>query len=119
MKTTSSLLASCAFAVSLLLGLSGCGQGDSNGADAAAASQAPQNEIDFLLNDYEKTTTHFVKTARKMKGGDVSLTLRYIDLGKELRAWQTKLQAAAAKMSPAQSQRAAEIGAKAAPYLQK
>lgn len=116
MKTTSSLLASCAFAVFLLLGLSGCGQGDPSG---AAASQAPENEIDFLLNDYEKITTQFVKTARKMKGGDVSLTLRYIDQSKGLQAWQPKLQAAAPKMSPAQAQRAAEIKAKAAPYLQK
>ncbi len=119
MKTTSSLLASLAFAASLLLGLSGCGQGETNGAGTATASQAPQNEIDFLINDYEKTTTQFVKTARKMKGGDVSLTLHYIDLGKEMRAYQPKLQAAAAKMTPPQSQRVAEIAAKAAPYLQK
>ena len=115
LKNTFSLVASCAFAVSVLLGSGGCGAGDS---PEPAAQAAPQNEIDLLLNDYEKSAMQFAKTARKMKAGDVSLTLRYIDQRKELQAWQPKLQAAQAKMSPAQAQRAAAITAKVAPDLQ-
>lgn len=114
MKTTFSLLASCAFAVSVLLGSGGCGPGDS----PEPAAQAPQNDVDLLLNDYEKSAMQFAKTARKMKAGDVSLTLRYIEQRKEVQAWQPKLQAAQPKMSPAQAQRAAAITAKVAPDLQ-
>lgn len=118
MKTTFHLLAFLAFALLPISGLVSCGQGTS-GSGAADASVAPLNEVDVLLNEYEKATSHFVKTARKMKAGDVSLTLRYIDLSKEMGAWPARLQAVAAKMTPQQKQRAAEISAKAAPYLAK
>ena len=55
--------------------------------------------------------------ARKLKGGDMSVTVPYIELGKEIRISATKLQQIAVKMTPEQAQRVASISAKAAPYL--
>lgn len=117
LKTLIHILAALAFPLLLAAGFSGCGQEGADG--SSTVTQAPLTPQDLLINDYEKTANQFVKTARKMKGGDVSLTIRYIDLSKEMRAWPAKLQAQAGKMSPSQSQRVAGISAKAAPYLQK
>ncbi len=69
------------------------------------------------INDYEKATNDFLKTARKFKGGDVSMTVRYIDLSKAVTAWPAKLQAGPEKLTPQQNQRIAELTAKVAPYL--
>ena len=42
---------------------------------------APPNEVDIKLNEYEKVSNQFVRVAKQMKEGDVSVTLRYIELG--------------------------------------
>lgn len=118
MKTLIHILAALTYPLLLSAGLSGCGQEGADGSGSTTVTQAQLTPQDLLINDYEKTTNQFVKTARKLKGGDVSLTLHYIDLNREMAAWPAKLQAQAGKMTPAQSQRVAEISAKAAPYLQ-
>lgn len=118
MKTPIHILAALAFPLFISAGFSGCGQEGADASGSSTVTQAPLTPQDLLINDYEKTTTQFVKTARRVKGGDVSLTVHYIDLNKEMHAWPAKLQAEAGKMTPSQSQRVAKISAKAAPFLQ-
>jgi hypothetical protein len=76
------------------------------------------NEVDVMINEYEKVTNQYVRVARKLKGGDMSVTVPYIELGKETRKSSVKLQEIAATMTPQQAQRVASISAKATPYLQ-
>src|SRR5262245_61327574 len=97
--------------------LSGCGKESSIEA-RAAGNAAPINEVDLMINDYEKTTDQYARLARKLKGGDMSVTVPYIELEKEIRTSSAKLQQITLKMTPEQTQRVANISAKAAPYLQ-
>ncbi len=39
----------------------------------------------MVINDYEKVTNQYIRAARKLKGGDMSVTVPYIELGKETR----------------------------------
>jgi hypothetical protein len=114
-KQTLRIQASLAFAILTAVWLSSCGKGSS--ADEAVA--APTNEVDIMINEYDKVTNQYVRMARKFKGGDVSVTVPYIELGKETRKSSAKLQEIAPKMTPQQTQRVASISAKATPYLQK
>ena len=84
----------------------------------ARAKLPPTNEVDLMINDYEKVTNQYVRVARKLKGGDMSVTVPYIGLGKEIRTSADKLQQIAAEMTPEQAQRVASISARAAPHLQ-
>ena len=83
-----------------------------------AVAVAPVNEVDVMINDYEKVTNQYLRAARKLKGGDMSVTVPYIELGKETRKYSAKLQEIAAKMTPEQAQRVASISARATSYLQ-
>jgi hypothetical protein len=105
-----------AFALALLcLGpLGGCGESKND-----ASANAPATPVDQMLNDYEKVSNSFIKVAREKAEGDVSVTLRFIDLSDELRDWPKKHQQLWAQMTPQQAQRAAAITAKAAPLLRK
>lgn len=112
-KRTFSILASLALSVLLTVGLSSCGKESSE----ATVPVAP-NEVDIKLNEYEKVSNEFVRIAKQMKEGDVSVTVRFIELGKRTRDGSAKLQQEAVKMTPPQTQRLASISAKTAPYLQ-
>ena len=70
-----------------------------------------------MINDYEKSTNEYVKVAKRLKGGDMSVTMRFIELGKTVREFPAKHQQLWAKMTPAQAQRVATISAKSAPFL--
>ncbi len=70
-----------------------------------------------MINRHEKVTNEYVRVAKKLKSGDVSLTVRYIELEKAAREGSVKLRQEAPKMTPQQAQRVASISAKAAPYL--
>jgi outer membrane murein-binding lipoprotein Lpp len=94
----------------------GCDRARTN--EALADGTNPANEVDVLINDYEKVANQYVRAARKLQGGDMSVTIPYIELGKETREYSAKLQQISAKMTPQQAQRVASISAKAAPYLQ-
>jgi hypothetical protein len=107
--------ASLAFAALSAIGLSSCGQ---EAASGNGASAAPLSEVDLRINDYEKVANEYGRVARKLKAGDVSLTIRYIDLGKRTREAAAKLQQDSAQMTPPQAQRVAAISARTAPYLQ-
>jgi hypothetical protein len=113
-KQTFRIQASLAFAILFAVWLSSC----SKESTAESITAAPINEIDVMINDYEKVTNQYLRAARKLKGGDVSVTVPYIELGKETRQSAAKLQQIAVKMTPQQAQRLAGISAKAAPYLQ-
>ena len=117
MKQISRLALLFALITSLLLAIVGCGEGDSAAAPAHKGLHVQLNEVDFMINDYEKAATDFAKTAKKFKAGDVSLTMHYIDDGKAIRAWQARLQQAEARMTPAQKERVAAISAKVTPDL--
>ena len=114
MKQPFGIQASLALAILLPFWLISCGK--ENTAEAVAV--APVNEVDVMINEYEKVTNQYVRAARKLKGGDMSVTVPYIELGKETRKSSAKLQEIAAKMTPQQAQRVASISARATPYLQ-
>lgn len=114
-KSTPRTLASLALVTILAFAFGGCEKGP---AGATATPATPPNEVDLMINDYEKATNEYVKVAKRLKGGDVSVTVRFIVLGKELREWPAKHQQTWARMTPPQAKRAADIGAKSAPYLQ-
>jgi len=116
-KQTFRIQASLAFAILFAVWLSGCGK-QSTGEAIGSGNAAPINEVDLMINDYEKVTNQYVRMARKLKGGDMSVTVPYIELGKEIRMSAAKLQQIAAKMTPEQTQRVASISVKASPYLQ-
>lgn len=120
MKQASRILASLAFATFFAIELSSCEpENTANPNSMTAAAPGPLNEVDVLINEYEKSANAYRKVAKKLKDGDVSVTVRYIDMGKELRAWPAKLQQVAGKMTPEQAKRAAAIETSAALYLQK
>ncbi len=114
MKQTFRILAPLALLTALDLGLTSCGPDKSVTTNAV---NVPQNEVDVMLNDYEKSSTEYIRMSRKLKGGDLSVTILYMEAKKDVQTWPAKLQAAAGKMSPQQKQRAAEITAKTAPHL--
>jgi hypothetical protein len=115
-KQTFRIQAALACAILFAVWLSGCSK-ESTAEAIGAGYAAPVSEVDQMINDYEKVTNQYVRMARKLKGGDMSVTVPYIELGKELRISGAKLQQTAAKMTPGQAQRVASISAKAAPYL--
>jgi uncharacterized lipoprotein YehR (DUF1307 family) len=112
-KQTFRIQASLAFAILFAVWLSGCGK-----ESTAEAIAAPINEVDVMINEYEKVTNQYFRVAKRLKGGDMSFTVSYIELGKEIQITSAKLQQIAAKMTPEQAQRVASISAKAASYLQ-
>ena len=116
-KQTFRIQASLVFAILSAVWLSSCGK-ESTAEAIAAGNAVPINEVDLLINDYEKVTNQYVRIAKKLKGGDMSVTVPYIELGKEIRISSAKLQLVAEKMTPEQAQRVASISAKTASYLQ-
>ena len=108
--------AALAFTILLAVWLSGCGK-ESTAEAIGAGNAGPVSEVDLMINDYEKVTNQYARVAKKLKAGDMSVTLPYIDLNKEFQISSAKLQQIAAKMTPEQTQRVASISAKAAPYL--
>ncbi|HEX4666902.1 MAG TPA: hypothetical protein VH207_09895 [Chthoniobacterales bacterium] len=114
MKSRFRNLAPLALALLVLVSLGSCGRGSST--DASLAT--PVSELDVMINRHEKVANEYVRVAKKVKSGDLSLTIRYIDLEKATRAGSARLQQEAPRMTPQQAQRVASISAKAAPYLQ-
>jgi hypothetical protein len=105
---------SLAFIVLLAIGLSSCGQG---GNSDAGASATPLNEADRAINDYEKTANELVRVGRKLKGGDLRVTVPVIQLRQQIKESAARVQQESARLTPAQAKRVAEISGKAAPYL--
>ncbi len=112
MKST--ILASLTLAIFLAIGLSGCG---ASGKDDAAAITTPRNEVDVLIDDYEKSSNDCLRLFRKHNTGDVSITVLLIVARKTSEQEAAKLGQAAPKMTPSQAQRVAAIAAKTAPCL--
>lgn len=111
MKRIFPILASLALNILLAAEFSSCGK-------TSNEAPAPLSEVDIKLNEYEKVSNELVRVAKRMKEGDLSVTIRYIDLEKRTRDGSAKLQQEAAKMTPPQAQRLASISAKTVPYLQ-
>lgn len=80
-----------------------------------AASPPANNEMEVKINHYEKLTNEYVRVSKKLKDGDVSITVRYIELEDGTKQERAALQQELAKMTPRQAQRLASISAKAAP----
>lgn len=112
MKPT--IFASLTLVLAVTLQLSGCGAG---GKDETAAAPTPVSELDAMINDYEKASNECLRLARKHATGDVSITVLLIVARKAIEDDKAKLQQAAGKMSPPQTQRMAAITGKAAPCL--
>lgn len=112
MKRTFRLLTSLALVTLFTIPLSSCSE------ENAAATAAPLNAVDLKINDYEKVANEYGRVARKLKAGDLSLTIRYLDLEKRTREAAAQLHQESPKMSPPQAQRVAAISARTAPYLQ-
>lgn len=119
LKQTLRLLGSLGFAILIAAGPSACDQNSATEAtNGAGGAAAPANPVDLLIKEHEKVTNEYVRVAKKVKQGDVSLTVRYIELEQRTRDGSAKLQQASPKMTPEQAHRVATIKAKAAPYLQ-
>lgn len=104
-----------ALAILFAIALSSCGQ---DKASNTAGPAAPVNPVDLKINDYERVTNEYVRVARKLKDGDMSVTIRYLDLEKQTKEAAAAVQQESPKMTPPQAQRVAAISAKTAPYLQ-
>jgi hypothetical protein len=111
-KQVSSILA--ALALSISLGSTGCNQDT-----GSAAGAPPPNPIDLKIDSYEKIANEYVRVAKKLQNGDVSITVKYIELEKEAQKGSAELSKEAPRMTPRQAQRVAEISAKTAPYLRR
>lgn len=92
--------------------VSGC-----NRANMGNGVPTPPNPIDQKIDNYEKVTTEYVRVAKKLKSGDVSITVKYIELEAQAKQESVQLQQEAPNMTPQQAQRLADIAAKTAPYL--
>ena len=108
MKSRFERLASLALVILFAVGFGSCSRESIT--DASRAT--PVSELDVMINSHEKVANEYVRVAKKLKSGDVSLTIRYIELEK------ATLQHEAPKMTPQQAERVASISAKAAPYLE-
>jgi hypothetical protein len=115
-KQTFRILAPLALVTLFAVGLSSCGK---ESATTTTAPPAPLDEVDVKLNDYEKLTNEYARAARRLKGGDLSVAVPYLQLGDQTREESAKLQQISGKMTPQQTQRLADISTKVAPYLQK
>lgn len=73
--------------------------------------------LDREIADYDKTAKEYLHVVKQKKTGDVSVTMRYIDLRGQMHAAATKLGAQAGQMNPAQQKRVALIGSRTAPFL--
>ena len=114
MKSRFPNLAALILAILFAVGLGSCSREGST--DSGRAT--PASELDLMINSHEKVANEYVRVAKKLKSGDVSLTIRYLELEKATREGSAKLQLEAPKMTPQQAQRVASISARAAPYLQ-
>ena len=102
--------------LSLAFSFGACDKENSaDGVAQTAAAQNPMSEVDVMINEYEKAAKDYVKVAKKFKGGDVSLTVRYIGLGRTAQEKEAKLRTVSSKMTAPQSQRVAAISATTAP----
>ena len=112
------ILASLAFIILFAAGFTSCGQ-ESTANTTANASAAPANPVDRLINEYEKAAHNYVRVEKKHRDGDVSVTMQVINGDERTRKLAAQLQQESAKMTPAQTQRVAEISSRTAPYLLK
>ena len=118
MKQIFRILAPLTLVILFAVELSSCGQ-ETTGATTPTEPPAPLNEVDKRINDYEKLTTEYARVARRFNGGDLSVTVRYIDQSKSTREEAVKLQQMSGEMTLQQAQRLADISTKVAPYLSK
>lgn len=100
-----------ALTIAVVMGLSGCGEDNTNA--------TPPGPIDIKINKFEKTATEYVRVAKKLKQGDVSITVKYIELGDQTKKESAQLQQEAPQMTPQQAQRVASIKARTEPYMQR
>jgi len=70
------------------------------------------------MDDYENTSNQLARVARKLRGGDLSLAPRVIQLRQDITDSEAKIQQKSSRMTPPQAQRFAALSAKAAPYMQ-
>ena len=94
----------------LLATFAGCNQ-------KSESTAAPPSPLDSKINNYEKTANEYVRVAKKLKDGDVSITVKYIQLEERTKDQSAQLRQEEPRMTPQQAQRLAEISAKTAPYL--
>ena len=87
---------------------------------ATAASDPPlgSHQVEAMINDYEKVSNECRRVSKKLRDGDVSITMRYLELERRAKEESAQLQQASAQMTPEQAKRVAAISARTAPYLQ-
>lgn len=99
-------------ALLFLFVFSSCGPESAAPGSAANVSATPVSEIDALLNSYEKTVKDYLRVARQHQNGDVSVTMRFIEMKDKTRAAAAQVQQQVGKMSPPQRQRLANLNAR-------
>ncbi|HEY2714381.1 MAG TPA: hypothetical protein VGI60_17860 [Chthoniobacterales bacterium] len=109
-------LASLGTAFLVLILFASCG--DRNGSAAASTDlRSTDSRVETMINNYEKLSNQYIHLSKKLKNGDVSVTVRYIELGKQARQESAELKQASNIMTPQQAQRVASISARTAPFM--
>jgi len=102
-----------------LLGFVSCSKHNSTGPTTTASAPLPaSHQVETMINDYEKVSNECVRVSKKLRDGDVSITIRYLELERRAKEESAQLQQASAQMTPEQAKRVATISARTAPYLQ-
>lgn len=107
------ILAALTLVIFIATQLSGCG---ASGTTDTATAPTPANEVDVMIDEYEKTSNDCLRLANKHTTGDVSITVLLIVARKTFQDEGAKL-LAGGKMTPLQAQRVAAIAARTAPCL--
>ncbi len=104
--------------VSLLTFVS-CSKYDSTEATTTASAALPgSHQVEAIINDYEKVSNECVRFSKKLRDGDVSIAVRYLELERRAKEESAQLQQASAQMTTEQAKRVAAISARTAPFLQ-
>ena len=105
--------------VSLLTPFVSCSK--HNSTDPATTASVPlpgSHQVETMISDYEKVSNEYVRVSKKLRDGDVSIAVRYLELERRAKEESAQLQQASAQMTLEQAKRVAAISARTAPYLQ-
>ena len=109
-------LASFSLVILMLILVGGCS--DRNGTTATSTNlPPPDSHIEAMINNYEKVSNQYIHLSKKLKNGDISVTVRYIELGKQTRQESARPKQVSSIMTAQQAQRVASISARAAPFM--
>ncbi len=84
---------------------------------AASGNAGPPSELDLAIANYDKVAKQYVHVAKQKQKGDVSVTMRFLNLRDQTRAAAKKVETQASQLTPPQRKRVALIAAETKPFL--